>query len=276
MSKLAILAFAAPVLGFALMPAATMAQAPASGSLLRMPVFGQVAEAEPEGEAEGEAADADLEVADEEAPVEPTPLPTVEESQPSEEEPSEPAQTSPNDMQEYAGQLRQRAEVRTIHRAFGIATWGAMLGTSVLGFIQYFNLYGFFGGAEDTPCVQGSAVFGQDQCWGIPWPHRIGWIATSALYTTTFMLSFLMPDPDNLSDGDSEFAQTLSLHETLRWVHFGGMLAQIFLGLATSQNWFGIDRANDFGAQQALASVHQLVGWTTFGFLTAAGAIMLF
>ena len=104
----------------------------------------------------------------------------------------------------------------------------------------------------------------------------MAWITTTALYATTFTLSFLMPDPDNLSEGDSDFAETLNLHKTLRWVHLAGMLAQVFLGLASSQNWFGLDRANDFEAQQVLASVHQLVGWTTFGVLTAAGAIMVF
>ena len=150
-----------------------------------------------------------------------------------------------------------------------------MLITSVLGFIQYYNLYGF-GGADETPCVTGGAVFGQDQCWGVPWPHRIGWITTTALYSATFIMSFIMPDPDNASEGDSAYAQNLDLHKTLRWVHLAGMVLQVFLGLATAQNWFGIDRANDFDAQRALATVHQVVGWGTLGVMTAAGAIMIF
>ena len=124
--------------------------------------------------------------------------------------------------------------------------------------------------------MQGSAVFGQEQCWGPPWPHRIASYTATALYTTTFILSFTMPDPDNLSSGSSAYAQNLQLHKTLRWVHFAGMLAQLFLGLASSVNMFGLDRANDFEAQQVLASVHQLIGWTTIGVVTAAGAIMVF
>lgn len=281
MVTFARLAFAASILGSALAPLPGVAQAPPPGGLLRVPVFAQVAEAEPEPD-EGEAGSEIMEPEDNGDPApddEVAPLPPVEEVQLPDTEPGEPdggSGSGGDDMAEYAGQLRQRAEVRQIHRAFGVATWGAMLGTVVLGFIQYHNLYGFFGGVEDTPCVQGSAFPSQDQCWGVPWPHRIGWITTTALYATTFTLSFLMPDPDDLSEGNSDFAATLSLHETLRWVHLGGMLAQIFLGLATSQNWFGIDRANNFAAQQALASVHQLVGIATFGFLTAAGAIMLF
>ncbi|MCZ7679510.1 MAG: hypothetical protein M5U28_12395 [Sandaracinaceae bacterium] len=161
-----------------------------------------------------------------------------------------------------------------MHRAFGIATWASMLVTVVLGAIQYYNLYGFFGSREDTPCVAGGAVFGQDQCWGTPWPHRVAALTTTALYTTNFVLSIAMPDPLGADTGPN--AEDLRIHKVLRWVHFGGMLAQVLLGFAVGQNWFGLDRANDFEAQRALATVHQLVGLTTFGVLTAAGAIMLF
>lgn len=256
MTSLAALALATPIFGFALTPPpgtpaayAARAQAPAveqqapmNGSVLTLPTFHQ---SEPDDSADGDAEGDDGGDAD--------------------EGPSSGGSS-------LAEQLSQRRDVAQIHRAFGIATWISMLATSVLGFIQYYNLYGFFGGREDTPCVQGNAVFGQDQCWGTPWPHRIGWITTTALYSATFMMSFLMPDP--LNSGDTN--EDLALHKTLRWVHLGGMVAQLFLGLAVANNWFGIDRANNFEAQQVLASVHQLIGWTTLGVLTASGAILLF
>ncbi|MFK7988879.1 MAG: hypothetical protein AB8I08_22865 [Sandaracinaceae bacterium] len=193
------------------------------------------------------------------------------------EEADEPEPSGATDMAAYAEQLRQRQEIGTIHRAFGIATWGAMLATVVLGTIQFHNLYGGFGGPQDTPCVQGNAVFGSEQCWGVPYPHLISAAATTALYTSTFVLSFMMPDPDNLSEGDSQFAQTLNIHKILRWVHFGGMLAQIGLGiLVANSSAIGLDRANNYDAQLALAAIHQGVGWVTFGALTAAGALMVF
>jgi hypothetical protein len=53
------------------------------------------------------------------------------------------------------------------------------------------------------------------------------------------------------------------------------MLAQAGIGIALSSGAFG-DRANDYGALQTVAAVHQVIGWTTWGVLTAAGAIMLF
>jgi len=262
MSTLAVLALATPVFGFALTPPEGAGLHAPPASLLQMPVLMQVDDAVPEEEeADAEAAE-EAEPADEEDSVAPSP--------------EETADQAPTDMDEYASQLRMRADIIPVHRAFGIATWISMLATVTLGMFQYYNLYGFFGSREDSGCVSGNAIFGQDQCWGQPWVHRTSWITTTALYSTTFILSFVMPDPDNLSEGDSAFASNLRLHKTLRWVHLGGMVAQLFLGLAISQNWFGIDRANDFAAQQALATVHQVIGLGTFGVLTAAGLLMLF
>ncbi|MCA9608388.1 MAG: hypothetical protein KC619_22420 [Myxococcales bacterium] len=226
-----------------------------------VPLVAQVDDATPDDDGAADEAEAPAEV---EAPAEEPAAPSAEAA----------ARAASN--AEYAAQLRQRADLMPVHRAFGIATWVSMLATVTLGMFQYYNLYGFFGGVEDSGCVRGDAIFGQDQCWGQPWVHRVSWISTSALYATTFTLSFLMPDPDHLDQGDSDYANNLRIHKALRWGHFAGMLAQVFLGLAISQNWFGLDRANDFGALQALATVHQVVGLATFGTLTAAGVMMLF
>jgi len=264
MSTLAVLALATPVFGFSLTPPAGAGLHAPPASLLRMPVLAQVDDAAPEDE-EADAEEAE-EADAEEAEAEEAEAPTPEET----------AEQAPSDMDDYASQLRMRADIIPVHRAFGIATWISMLATVTLGMFQYYNLYGFFGSREDSGCVQGDAIFGQDQCWGQPWVHRTAWITTTALYSTTFILSLVMPDPDNLSEGDSAFAENLRTHKILRWVHLGGMVAQLFLGLAISQNWFGLDRANDFEAQQALATVHQVVGLGTFGVLTAAGLLMLF
>ena len=55
-----------------------------------------------------------------------------------------------------------------------------------------------------------------------------------------------------------------------------GMLAQMFLGLAVANNWFGIDRANNYDAMMAISTVHNVIGLGTFAAMTAAGAIMIF
>lgn len=252
-SMLAALALATPLFGFSLTPPDTAALTPSVGGMWGTPFFAQLDGASDTigaSEAEGDATD-----------------------EPSDDEATEAGPSAPSG-EALAAALRQRQEIATVHRAFGIATWASMLVTVALGFIQYYNLYGFFGGRDDTPCVNGDAVFGQDQCWGAPWPHRIAALTTTALYATTFVLSFVMPDPLGASEGPN--AGDLRVHEALRWVHLGGMIAQVLLGFAVGQNWFGIDRANDFGAMQAIATVHQVIGLATFGVLTAAGAIMIF
>ncbi|MFW6087628.1 MAG: hypothetical protein ACODAG_10525, partial [Myxococcota bacterium] len=174
-------------------------------------------------------------------------------------------------------QLRQRQKMATIHRAFGIATWSAMTLTTVLGFIQYHNLYGFFAGRDDNPCVRGEAIFGQGQCSGTPWPHLGAALATTALYTTTFTLSYFMPDPLDVAEQDNEAGRKLRTHKILRWVHFAGMAAQAALGVVVANGErFGLDRTNDYGALQGLSTVHMLTGLVTYGALTWAGAIMVF
>lgn len=177
----------------------------------------------------------------------------------------------------YAEQMKDRNSLADLHRPFGIATWAAMSLTTFLGVVQYYNLYGFGAGIGDNPCVEGSAIFGQGQCSGTPHLHLVAAGVTTALYTTTFTLAALMPDPDDLADGPGEFASTLRLHKLLRWVHFGGMIAQIVLGsLVANPHLLGLNRAEDYGTLQALATVHLASGLVTYGALTWAGALMTF
>lgn len=187
------------------------------------------------------------------------------------------ASASAPSKEEYAEQVKTRSSLSDIHRVMGIATWGAMTGTLVLGTIQYYNLYGFGAGIGSNPCVEGTAVFGQDQCSGTPWLHLGGGLLTAGLYSTTFALSLAMPDPNNLAEGKGAFADKLRLHKTLRWVHFAGMIAQMGLGfLIANSEVIGLDRANDYGALQALSTVHLGIGLVTWGAMTWAGALFTF
>jgi hypothetical protein len=251
---------ATPIFGFALTPPDL---APPAG-LFQLPFFAQVADAGTSAEETEEQATETSDAEEQE-----------EEAAPEQHAPAQPRARESSDHAQLGAQIRARDEIAAIHRAFGIATWGSMLVTVVLGLIQYNNLYGWFGSLEDTPCVRGHAVFGQEQCWGFPYPHAIAASLTGALYATTFILSFVMPDPLDADQGNSQHAQNLRIHETLRWFHLGGMLAQIVLGAIVGLAP-GLDRANDFGALQALATVHEVIGLATFGVLTAAGALMLF
>ena len=177
---------------------------------------------------------------------------------------------------DYKEQTRYRNDVIKLHQPLGIATWASMTVTLGLGFIQYHNLYGLFAGEGDNPCVKGDAIFGQSSCTGRPWPHTLSAGLTTGLYTSTFILSILMPDPDDLATGPGEFASTLRLHKFLRWVHLGGMISQVVLGVIIGSGLLGLDRANDYGTLQALATVHMATGIITYGSLTWAGALMTF
>jgi hypothetical protein len=187
------------------------------------------------------------------------------------------AKTKPADdsQAEYVREIKRRNSIASIHRAFGIATWVAMTLTVSAGFMDYYNLYGVGASQGKNPCVRGTAIGGDAGCSALrPIKDTLAGV-TTALYATTFTLSLLMPDPDNLSEGKGEFASTLRLHKALRWVHFGGMIAQVVLGIIIA-NSVGADRANHYGTLQALSTVHMGVGLVTYGALTWAGALMAF
>ena len=123
--------------------------------------------------------------------------------------------------------IRKRNKIKKIHKNFGIATWSAMTLTVISGFIQFYNQYGWWDSQANNPCVRGTAVFGQRQCSGVPALHLALGATTGALFFTTFGLSYAMPDPLNVSEGNSDFARKLRTHKILRWVHFIGMISQL-------------------------------------------------
>jgi cytochrome b561 len=173
--------------------------------------------------------------------------------------------------------VRQRNKIKRIHKGFGIATWAMTTITLASGFVQYYNQYGWFQSQATNPCVQGTAWPRQNQCSGTPTAHLTLSVTTSALFFTTFGLSFAMPDPLGVSEGDGQFARRLRAHKALRWVTFAGFLGQIALGVvAANGEWFGLDRANNYNTLRAIATAHLSLGFVTWGALTAQGALMVF
>ena len=133
---------------------------------------------------------------------------------------------------------------------------------AVFGWIQFADEYGFHGNQSETACANGNAVM-QDFCVGTPWPHAIAGFTTAALYFTTAGLSLAMPAP-------LEASEDVEIHKTLRWFHLATMLATAVFGVVTA------NIETDFQTRQALSLVHQGLGVTTFGLLTAAAAVVVF
>ena len=173
--------------------------------------------------------------------------------------------------------IRKRNKIKKVHKWMGISTWSLMTLTVAAGFVQFHNQYGWWKSQATNPCVQGTAFPKQQACSGVPIAHATLAALTSAAYFTTFGLSFAMPDPLSVSEGNSDFARKLRTHKVLRWVTFAGMLAQIGLGIVSANSeWFGLDRANDYKALRGIATAHLAVSLFTYGAMTWAGAIMVF
>lgn len=242
------------------------------GSLL--PIALQIEEAQLEAPADDGATEADEAPEAESAPPA---LPTVQEA---EAAAPTPASDEPAPAGDMAAQLAQRSQIRDVHRAFGIATWFSMAGTLILGGMQLHDDYGpFASGQADTPCTRGElglpgGAYLQEYCYdAVPVPHLVSAALTSALYYTTFALSFFMPDPLGSADSPGWGGERLRIHKTLRWLHFAGMVITSIFGAVTA-NLSPTDVS--FADRQALAITHFGLGLTTYGLLTAAAAVMVF
>jgi len=272
MDPLTALLMATPIFGFTLSIDAT----PPASLTAGLPMFQLEDEEGEEGEDEGDEEAGEGDDGDEDE---------AEEDEADEDDADEDEEAASDDdddgggsgdPESFSSQMQERADIIRLHRPFGIATWSAMTVTVALGLIQWMNKYGFRG-QNGNRCAEGDAIFGRGQCVGTPVLHLTSAAVTTALYGVTFGLSFAMPDPGDLSEGDSDYARTLRRHKRLRWVHFSGMLTQILLGvIVANEERFGLDRANDYGTLQILSTIHLLAGFATYAALTWAGAIMVF
>ena len=147
----------------------------------------------------------------------------------------------------------------------------------ILGAISFHDRYGFAGRYEDTPCAQGNAVW-NGYCEGTVWPHAIAGGITTTLYVTTSMLGMFMPDPLHVSEQPDARGARIRLHTTIRWVTTSLIIAQALLGLfiSNADDWFGIERSQEFDTLQALSITHMALGVGAVVSLSAQGAVMIF
>jgi hypothetical protein len=147
--------------------------------------------------------------------------------------------------------VQKRRHRLNVHQALGLATWGTMLAASVVGQLNYHDLYG--GGSG-----RGNYIL----------PHQLLVYSTTLLFATTAGYALFAPNPYP----KPLKADTALVHRVAVIGASAGMVAQVVLGFITA-------RSADAGNEDHLArnaKIHDVIGWTTFGFMTVAGATWVF
>ena len=99
-------------------------------------------------------------------------------------------------------------------------------------------------------------------------PHRFFETTTIALYSATGLLAVLSPPPYIRRNGE---LSTITIHKTLAWVHFIGMVVTPILG-STILKRGPIGRYVDLNQ----ARFHQISGYVTLGALAASMIVVTF
>jgi cytochrome b561 len=148
-------------------------------------------------------------------------------------------------------QSQTRRWMLKTHQTLGIATWGLMAGTVIVGQLNYNQLYGGGGG---------------NRKWQSP--HQILVLSTSVAFAATAAFALFAPTP-----------YKKPLHFDTGMVHriavIGATLGMVTEGLL---GWWTTHQANAGNPNnlRTMARTHQIVGYTTFGLLTIAGTVWVF
>jgi hypothetical protein len=153
---------------------------------------------------------------------------------------------------ELSRQSQTRRWMLRTHQVLGITTWASMLATVIVGQLNYNRLYGDPGPDPNK--------------WQTP--HRALVISTSALFAATATFAILAPTPHKKPLRlDSGLVHRIAvIGATL------GMVTEGVLGWITTHQ---ADAGNPHNLR-GMAMAHQIVGYTTLGFLTVAGTVWLF
>jgi hypothetical protein len=149
---------------------------------------------------------------------------------------------------QHEGQTRRW--MLTTHQTLGIATWILMAATVTVGQLNYNQLYG--GGGSNK--------------WQTP--HEILVLSSSLAFAATGAFALFAPSPYKKPlRFDTGLVHRIAVSGATL-----GMLTEIFLGWWTTHQ----GNAGNPNNLRTMARTHQVVGWTTFGFLTAAAAVWVF
>jgi cytochrome b561 len=152
---------------------------------------------------------------------------------------------------DLAKEVQTRRWMLKVHQTLGITTWLSMLATVIVGQLNYNQLYGGGGGSNK---------------WQNP--HRALVISTSTLFAATATFSLLAPTPYKkpLRFDTGLVHRIAVIGATL------GMVTEVVLGWITTHQ---ADAGNPHNLR-TMAKAHQIVGYSTLGFLTIAGTVWVF
>jgi hypothetical protein len=138
-----------------------------------------------------------------------------------------------------ADELELRRRMLQWHQRAGFATWAALSVQMVAGELIHRNPADHY------------------QKWQPV--HRTLGYTTFGLYSTTAGLQLLAPPAFRYGGG----VTNITFHRGLAYVHFAGMMAQPFLGVATA-------RASKLDERNRALNRHRVVGWITYAAYTGA------
>jgi hypothetical protein len=153
-----------------------------------------------------------------------------------------------------AREVERRRTLLTYHQAAGIGLLVAMGATTVLGALDYHELYG--GGSGSRRYV---------------WPHRIGVIVTTVEFAGAGTLAMLAPQPYEKDVGDRGFSPG-TVHRAATFLATLGMATQLGVGFVTARR----AEAGNPHDLQTLARTHEVVGYVTMGLVAVAAGAWLF
>ena len=155
------------------------------------------------------------------------------------------------DASDREQQSHTRRWMLKTHQTLGIATWALMAATVTVGQLNYNQLYG---GGSGPPKWQNA--------------HEILVLSTSVAFAATAAFAIFAPTP---------YKKPLRFDTGLvhRIAVIGATLGMVTEGLL---GWWTTHQANAGNPNnlRTMAHIHQIVGYTTFGFLTVAGTVWVF
>jgi hypothetical protein len=166
-----------------------------------------------------------------------------------------PAQSASTNSEAAVSGIEQKAQTRRwmlkTHQTLGLATWALMAATVTIGQLNYNQLYGGGGGSPK---------------WQTP--HQILVLSTSLAFAATAGFAIFAPTP---------YKRPMQLDTGLvhRVAAIGatlGMVTEAVLGMWTARQ----ANAGNPNNLQTIARAHQIIGYSTFGLLSIAGAAWVF